>query len=209
MPGFTAVHNDEHTVNMSQDIAAQGQQWATRCATMDNPDKSRVVGKIKWTVMPEGGKQVMISDTYCISRFTGKDKDMLFRLLASALREENQRGARGAGHAAAQRRAEAIRRCRRSTAGIPRCRSAWRLAKPLPALPEFSEASEIINKRIVQADRRTDGDQGGARRGGDRGAGHAGAARLLQVTDPLMWLFMLPSLAVMTVVLVYPLASAI
>ena len=43
--------------------------------------------------MPQGGKQVMISDAYCISRFSTKDKDMLFRLLASALREENQRGA--------------------------------------------------------------------------------------------------------------------
>ena len=150
VPGFTAVHNDEHTVNMSQDIAAQGQQWATRCATMDNPDKSRVVGKIKWTVMPEGGKQVMIGDTYCISRFTGKDKDTLFRLLASALREENQRGA-----------AALMTPPRNAVLGDPVLQEKYRwypavsqclaVARPLPALPEFSEASEIINKRIVQA----------------------------------------------------------
>ena len=210
VPGFTAVHNDEHTINMGQDIAAQGQQWATRCSTMDNPDKSRVVGKIKWTVMPEGGRQVRVSDTYCISRFTAKDKDMLFRLLASALREENQRGACGAGHAAAQRGAE-----RSGVAGeIP-------LVSGGVAMPGGGEAAAgaagILrslgdHQQAHRAgDRRADGDQGGTRRGGDRGAGHAGAARLLQVTPPgaSMWLFMLPSLAVMTVVLVYPLASAI
>ena len=150
VPGFTAVHNDEHSVNMSQDIAAQGQQWATRCATMDNPDKSRVVGKIKWTVMPQGGKQVMISDTYCISRYTAKDKDMLFRLLASALREENQRGA--AALATPPRNAvlndPALQAKYRWYPAVSQCLA---VAQPLPALPEFSEASEIFNKRIVQA----------------------------------------------------------
>jgi ABC-type glycerol-3-phosphate transport system substrate-binding protein len=150
VPGYTAVHNDEHTINMSQDIAAQGQQWATRCSTMDNPGKSRVVGKIKWTVMPEGGRQVGVSDIYCISRFTAKDKDMLFRLLASALREENQHGA--AALAMPSRNAvlkdAALQEKYRWYPAVSQCLA---VAKPLPPLPEFSEASEIINKRIVQA----------------------------------------------------------
>ena len=150
VPGFTAVHNDEHTINMSQDIAAQGQQWATRCSTMDNPDKSRVVGKIKWTVMPSGGRQVVVSDIYTISRYSAKDKDMLFRLIASALREENQRGA--AALAVPTRQAvvkdpalaEKFR-------WYPAVSEALALGQPMPSLPEFSEASEVINKRIVQA----------------------------------------------------------
>ena len=150
VPGFTAVHNDEHTVNMGQDIAAQGQQWATRCASMDNPEKSRVVGKIKWTVMPDGGKQVMISDMYCVSRFSGKDKDTMFRVLAAALREENQRGS--AALATPPRKAvlgdpEMQKRFR----WYPAVADCLAVAKPLPPLPEFSEASELINKRIVQA----------------------------------------------------------
>ena len=150
VPGFTSVHNDEHTINMGQDIAAQGQQWATRCASMDNPDRSRVVGKMKWTVMPQGGKQVMISDMYCVSRFTGKDKETMFRLLATALREENQRGAA----ALATPPRSAVLTDPELTAKYrwyPIVAQCLAVAQALPPLPEFSEASELINKRIVQA----------------------------------------------------------
>jgi ABC-type glycerol-3-phosphate transport system substrate-binding protein len=150
VPGFTAVHNDEHTINLGQDIAAQGQQWATRCASMDNPEKSRVVGKIEWTVMPNGGKQVGVSDIYCISRFSAKDKDVLFRIVATALREENQRGA--AALAMPTRQAvvkdpELAKKYR----WYPAVSEALKIARPMPSLPEFSEASELVNKRIVQA----------------------------------------------------------
>jgi ABC-type glycerol-3-phosphate transport system substrate-binding protein len=150
VPGFAAVHNDEHTVNLSQDIAAQGQQWATRCSTMDNPDKSRVVGKIKWTVMPSGGRQVGVSDIYTISRYSAKDKDTLFRIIATALQEENQRGA--AALAVPTRQAvvkdPALAEKYR---WYPAVSEALAIAKPMPSLPEFSEASEVIDKRIVQA----------------------------------------------------------
>jgi multiple sugar transport system substrate-binding protein len=150
VPGYTAVHNDEHTINMSQDIAAQGQQWATRCSTMDNPDKSHVVGKVKWTVMPQGGKQVVVSDVYCISRFSTKDKDTTFRLIASALREENQRGA--AALAMPSRKAViADPMLAQKYRWYPAVSEALSVAQPLPALPEFSEASELVNKRIDQA----------------------------------------------------------
>ena len=150
VPGFTAVHNDEHTVNLSQDIAAHGQQWATRCSTMDNPEKSRVVGKIKWTVMPSGGRQVGVSDIYTISRYSAKDKDVLFRIIATALREENQRGA--AALAVPTRQAvvkdPALAEKYR---WYPAVSEALAIAQPMPSLPEFSEAAEVINKRIVQA----------------------------------------------------------
>ncbi|MEA2777184.1 MAG: multiple sugar transport system substrate-binding protein [Acetobacteraceae bacterium] len=150
VPGYTAVHNDEHTVNMGQDIAAQGQQWATRCSSMDNPEKSRVVGKIKWTVMPSGGRQVGVSDIYCISRYSAKDKDTLFRIIATALREENQRGA--AALAVPTRQAvvkdPALAEKYR---WYPAVSQALAVAQPMPSLPEFSEAAEVIDKRIVQA----------------------------------------------------------
>ena len=193
--------------NMSQDIAAQGQQWATRCATMDNPDKSRVVGKINWTVMPEGGKQVMISDTYCISRFTGKDKDMLFRLLASALREENQRGAA----ALMMPPRNAVLERSGAAGEIP-------LVSGGVAMPGSGEAaagaagvlrgSEIINKRIVQAIVGQMETKAALDAAATEVQAMLAQRRLLQVRHS-MWLFMLPSLVVMTVVLAYPLASAI
>jgi ABC-type glycerol-3-phosphate transport system substrate-binding protein len=150
VPGYTAVHNDEHTVNLGQDIAAQGQQWATRCSSMDNPDKSHVVGKIKWTVMPSGGKQVVVSDIYCISRYSAKDKDLLFRIIASALREENQLGA--AALAVPTRQAVVKNpTLAEKYRWYPAVSQALSVGQPMPLLPEFSEASEVIGKRMVQA----------------------------------------------------------
>ncbi len=149
VPGFTAQSNDENTVNFAQDIAATGQQWATRCAAMDKPETSRVVGRIQWTV-PPGGKQAMTTDAYAINRRTEKDKDALFRLLAQALSETNQR--------------EAASLCvppRRTVLRDPdiQARLRWYpavsraldVAEPLPALAEFNEVAELATKRMVQA----------------------------------------------------------
>ncbi len=150
VPGYTSAHNDEHTVNMGQDIAAQGQQWATRCASMDNPDKSHVVGKIAWTVMPAGGKQAMISDMYAISRFSAKNKEKLFIAIATALNEANQRGAAALAtppRSAVLNDPELVKKYRWYPA-VAQCLSA---GLAMPQLPEFSEASEVIGKRMAQA----------------------------------------------------------
>jgi multiple sugar transport system substrate-binding protein len=149
VPGYTAQANDENAVNFGQDIAATGQQWATRCASMDDPAKSRVVGKISWAV-PPGGRQAIVTDAYCISRKSRRDKDMLFRLLATALSEQNQRA--GARLAVPTRRAvlndAAIQQQYR---WYPTVSKALDAALPLPPLPEFSETAELSTKRMVQA----------------------------------------------------------
>ncbi len=149
VPGFTAQGNDENSVNFGQDVAATGQQWATRCASMDDPAKSKVVGKIKWAV-PPGGRQAMTTDAYAISRNSTKDKDKLFRLLAVALSDQNQRA--GASLAVPTRRAvlndpEIQAKYR----WYPDISKALEAAEPLPSLPEFSETAEIATKRMVQA----------------------------------------------------------
>ena len=149
VPGYTAQGNDESTVNFAQDVAATGQQWATRCSTMDNPDKSRVAGKMKWAV-PPGGHQGLSTDAYAISRNSRRDKDTLFRILATALSEANQR--EGATLAVPTRR---------SVLGDPAIQAKYRwypavsaaldAAQPFPALPEFIETAELSTKRMVQA----------------------------------------------------------
>ena len=150
VPGFTSAHNDEHTVNLGQDIAGQGQQWATRCASMDNPDKSRIVGKIAWTVMPAGGKQAMISDMYAISRYSAKNKEKLFIAMATALNETSQRGAAALAtppRSAVLNDPELVKKYRWYPA-VGQCLS---VGVAMPQLPEFSEISEIIGKRMAQA----------------------------------------------------------
>jgi len=149
VPGFTAQGNDENSVNFGQDVAATGQQWATRCASMDDPAKSKVIGKIKWGT-PPGGRQAMTTDAYAISSKSVKDKDKLFRLLAATLVEQNQRA--GASLAVPTRRAVL------TDPGIqakyrwyPAIAKALDAGEPLPALPEFNEAAELATKRMVQA----------------------------------------------------------
>jgi ABC-type glycerol-3-phosphate transport system substrate-binding protein len=150
VPGFTAQGNDESTVNFSQDICAMGQQWATRAAVMDNPQKSRVIGKVKWTVPPSGGRQGLSTDGYAISTYSKQDRETLFRILATALNEANQRGA--ADLATPTRKAvlndPEIQAKYRWYPAISQCLEA---GQPLPALPEFTEAAEIATKRMVQA----------------------------------------------------------
>lgn len=149
VPGFTSQANDENTVNFAQDVAATGQQWATRCATMDNPQRSKVVGKIQWAVPPQG-KQGLSTDGYAISKFSTKNKDMLFRILATALNEENQRGA--ADLATPTRKAvindPAIQAKFRWYPAVAKC---LEVGEPPPALAEWNEAAEVACKRIVQA----------------------------------------------------------
>ena len=147
--GFTAQGNDENTVNFGQDLCAMGQQWATRAAAMDNPQKSHVVGKMEWTV-PPGGHQGLSTDGYAISSYSTKDRDLLFRILATALNEANQHGA-----------ADLATPTRKAVLNDPEIQAKYRwypaisqcleVGQPLPDLPEFTEAAEVATKRMVQA----------------------------------------------------------
>jgi hypothetical protein len=66
-----------------------GLQWLTRAAAMDDPEKSRVVGKIDWAVPPGGHSRISISG-YGISKFSSLDKDKLFQILAIGSSAEAQ-----------------------------------------------------------------------------------------------------------------------
>jgi ABC-type glycerol-3-phosphate transport system substrate-binding protein len=147
--GFTAQGNDENTVNFGQDLCAMGQQWATRAAAMDNPQKSHVVGKMEWTV-PPGGHQGMSTDGYAISSYSTKDRDLLFRILATALNEANQHGAADLATPTCKAvlNDPEIQAKYRWYPAISQCLEA---GQPLPDLPEFTEAAEVATKRMVQA----------------------------------------------------------
>ncbi len=149
VPGYTAIGNDEHTVNLSQGLAAMGTQWVSRCAAMDDPARSKVVGKIAWGT-PPGGKQAMVSDIYAIPKAGVKDKDLLFRLIAATLSEANQRDA--AALVLPPRQAvlndpELVKKYR----WYPASARALAAAALPPAIPEFDEVLEPVCRRIIQA----------------------------------------------------------
>jgi ABC-type glycerol-3-phosphate transport system substrate-binding protein len=147
--GFTAHANDESTIAFQQDFAAMGLQWLTRAAAMDDPEKSRVVGKIDWAVPPGGHSRISISG-YGISKFSSADKDKLFQILAIGSSAEAQLEA-----------ASLSMPLRRSVLGNEQLKeenrhfaaalAAIEVAEPLPGFPEFIETAEIVTRYVLQA----------------------------------------------------------
>jgi ABC-type glycerol-3-phosphate transport system substrate-binding protein len=147
--GFTAHANDESTIAFQQDFAAMGLQWLTRAAAMDDPEESRVVGKIDWAVPPGGHSRISISG-YGISKFSSADRDKLFQILAIGSNAEAQLEA-----------ASLSMPLRRSVLGNEELKeenrhfeaalAAIEVAEPLPGFPEFIETAEIVTRCVLQA----------------------------------------------------------
>ena len=90
--GFSAAANDECTIAYQQDTGTMGLQWASRAKAMDDPNKSRIVGKIDWVAPPQGHARNS-GDGYAISAFSKQDPDTLFRIIATSSNQANMRGA--------------------------------------------------------------------------------------------------------------------
>ncbi len=147
--GFTAHANDESTINLQQGLATMGLQWFTRAATMDNPEQSRVVGKIDWVAPPSGGARVA-NDGFAISKFSSKDRDEMFRMMATAASRESM--TRGAEFAMPPRLSvleneELAQKYR----WYPAARAALENGRPFPAMPDFLDVGEIVTRHILRA----------------------------------------------------------
>jgi multiple sugar transport system substrate-binding protein len=147
--GFTSHANDESSINLQQGLAMMGLQWITRAASMDDPAKSRVVGKISWAPPPGGGQRIA-NDGFVISRFSSQDKDTLFKMIATATNRENMRAI-----------SSRIVPPRKSLLNDPELQKKYRyypaavksleMGKPYPPLPEFMEVGDIVTRRVNQA----------------------------------------------------------
>jgi ABC-type glycerol-3-phosphate transport system substrate-binding protein len=147
--GFINAANDECSIAMQQDTAAMGVQWATRALSMDDPNKSRVVGKVDWAVPPQG-HQTIGGDGYCLSAFSKQDPDLLFRILATATSKQNLRGAAGMmvpTRTSLLEDAELKQKYR----FFPAALGAMKVGAPAPKLPEFYSVGQFITQRINQA----------------------------------------------------------
>jgi ABC-type glycerol-3-phosphate transport system substrate-binding protein len=147
--GFSSAANDECMIAYQQDTGVMGLQWATRAKAMDDPAKSRVVGKIDWVSPPQGHARIA-GDGYGISAFSKQDPDVLFRIIATSSDQANMRGA-----------AALLIPPRQSLLDDPALKSANRFypaalasyasGVPAPVLPEFYAVGEFITRRVLQA----------------------------------------------------------
>jgi multiple sugar transport system substrate-binding protein len=148
-PSFTAAADDECMIALQQDIATMGVQWAGRAKAMDDPAKSRVVGKMDWVAPPQGHTRVS-SSGYAISAFSKQDPDTLFRVIATSASQSSLRDV-----------ASMVLPPRQSLLSDPELKAANRhypaalasleTSVPFPALPEFYSVGEFITRRISQA----------------------------------------------------------
>ena len=147
--GFTSHANDESTINLQQGLAAMGLQWFTRAASMDDPEKSRVVGKIDWVAPPGGGAR-LANDGFAISAFSSGDREEMFRMLAQAASVESM--TIGAQYSMPPRLSvleneELAKKYR----WYPAARAALENGKAFPSLPDFNDVGEIVTRHILRA----------------------------------------------------------
>lgn len=147
--GFTSHANDESTINLQQGIAAMGLQWFTRAAAMDDPEKSRVVGKIDWVAPPGGGARIA-NDGFAISKFSSKDKEEMFRMLAEAASRESMM--KGAEYSMPPRLSVLeSKELAEKYRWYPAARAALESGKAFPANPDFLDVGEIVTRYVLQA----------------------------------------------------------
>jgi multiple sugar transport system substrate-binding protein len=147
--GYATAGNDECSIALQQDFAIMGMQWASRAASMDDPAKSQIAGKMNWAAPPGGGARVSV-DGWGISAFSKQDPELMFRIIAGACNEANQAGA--AKFIVPTRNtvltnkdvSKDIRHFEASLESI-------KTGVPVPALPEFFAVGEFITRRVQQA----------------------------------------------------------
>jgi ABC-type glycerol-3-phosphate transport system substrate-binding protein len=147
--GYSAAANDECMIAYQQDTGAMGLQWATRAKAMDDPAKSRVVGKIDWVTPPQGHARIA-GDGYAISAFSKQDPDLLFRIIATS---SDQASMRGAASLIIPPRKSLIDdpELAKTNRFYPAALASYGTGLPAPALPEFYAVGEFITRRILQA----------------------------------------------------------
>jgi len=147
--GMTSSANDEAMIAFQQGLGATGLQWFSRAAAMDDPEKSKVVGKMEWAA-PPGGHQRIVVDGFAISKFSKNDKDTTFRVLATAMSEKNQREI---ASASIPSRASVLNdtSLHEKYRHYPAALAALNVGQAYPPLPEFVECGDFITLRIQQA----------------------------------------------------------
>ena len=147
--GFSAAANDECMIAYQQDIGVMGLQWATRAKAMDDPAKSRIVGKIDWVAPPQGHAR-MGGDGYAISAFSRQDPDTLFRIIATSA---SQASIRVAASLLIPPRTSLLndQELRQANRFYPAALASYEVGTLVPSLPEFYAVGEFITRRILQA----------------------------------------------------------
>ena len=89
--GYTSAAGDEGALALYQGFAPMGNMWATRVSSIEDPKKSRFVGKFGYAAPAQGGQRI---NTFglAISAFTKQDPDELFRVMLETMEPDIMKG---------------------------------------------------------------------------------------------------------------------
>ena len=148
-PGYLSNGNNESMVLFQQGLTTMGLQWASRAKAMDDPKKSKFIGKVEFAAPPGGGSRVIVIG-YCMPKFSDVDRELRFRLLMEANTRKIMTG--GAAYAIPARSSvmgdPEVQKNNRHYKGV---QATLKTAMDVPPLPEYSEVGEFMIRRIHQA----------------------------------------------------------
>ena len=148
-PGYLSNGNNEAMVNFQQDLTVMGLQWASRAAAMDDPEKSRVVGKIDYAVPAGGGSRVIVIG-FCLPKFSDVDRETRFKILMEAAKPDKMKIG-GAFTIPTRTSVLSDSEVQKNNRHYQAALETIKVAKDVPPLPEYSEVGEFFVRRVHQA----------------------------------------------------------
>lgn len=146
--GFGTAAGDEGALALYQGGAAMGHMWLSRASSMDDPRKSRVVGKIGFAAPANGGHRITVSGP-AISRFSKKDPELLFRTMLQTVSEQTLR-ANIANNVPTRKSVLNDQELNGKYPYLIAAGEAAKTGKYYPAMPHFGPVAEIVTRRIMQ-----------------------------------------------------------
>ncbi|MDI6029497.1 extracellular solute-binding protein [Corticibacterium sp. UT-5YL-CI-8] len=147
--GWTSQEVAEEATNLSMGITSGGTLWPTRALSMEDKEKSQVVGKMAWATVPGGGARIAY-DGLAIPKSSALDRELAFKLIAETLSSQTMK-----------ENANRVFPPRTSVAQDPELRKLYpwyeatdasvAVNKRTPAIAEFAEVSHIVAQRVLQA----------------------------------------------------------
>jgi ABC-type glycerol-3-phosphate transport system substrate-binding protein len=146
--GFATSGSDEAALALQQGFAAMGNHYLTRASSMDDPKKSRFVGKIGTEVAAAGNQRISLTG-YAISAFSKQDPDVMFRAIMEAAKKDSMRG-NVKNNVPTRLSLLADEALVKEFPYLVAAAGAAKVGKLLPHMPYFFSVGDIVSRRVSQ-----------------------------------------------------------
>lgn len=146
--GFATSGSDEAALALQQGFSAMGNHYLTRAGSMDDPKKSRFVGKIGTAVAAAGNQRISLTG-FAISAFSKQDPDVMFRAIMEAAKKESMRG-NTKNNVPTRLSLLADQELVNEFPYLVAAAGAAKVGRNMPHMPYFFSVGEIVSRRVSQ-----------------------------------------------------------